>query len=147
MAKTAGRSSSTEVAVDELLQAMWQLLRRMRAEASGDQLTWSQTAVLAQLGRHGAMTTADLARAESVKPQSMGATLAALEQQGLVQRSAHPLDGRQVLFALTRTGIEMREKRARLKHRWVSTAFAKLDPSEQRALLDAVGTIKRLSSF
>ena len=57
------------------------------------------------------MTTADLARAEFVKPQSMGTTLADLEQAGLVQRRPHPTDGRQVLFALTAEGMEARRQR------------------------------------
>ena len=50
------------------------------------------------------MTTAELARAEMVKPQSMGTLLAELEQEGLVQRQPHPTDGRQILFSLTDAG-------------------------------------------
>ncbi len=69
-------ASSAEAAVEELLQATWQLLRRLRAESNTEGLSWSQTGVIGQLRKHGPMTTADLARAESVKPQSMGATLA-----------------------------------------------------------------------
>jgi DNA-binding MarR family transcriptional regulator len=49
----------------------------------------------------GPMTIADLARAESMKPQSMCASLAQMEEEGVVRRWAHSSDGRQILFELT----------------------------------------------
>jgi DNA-binding MarR family transcriptional regulator len=146
MPKTSAASPSAETAVEELLQATWQVLRRLRAESNTDGLTWSQTTALGQLRRHGAMTTAELARLESVKPQSMGATLAYLEEAGLVARRPHPSDGRQVLFALTPAALARSEERSRVKRRWLSDALAKLDPTEQRALLAAVDPLKRLAN-
>jgi DNA-binding MarR family transcriptional regulator len=146
MAKIDGAPRSPELAVEELLQATGQLLRRLRAEASGDNLTWSQTVVMGQLSKHGPMTTADLARAEAVKPQSMSATLAVLEEQGLVERQPHPSDGRQVLFALTKAGVATRDARMRLKRKWLSSALAQLAPSEMNALLAAVQPISRLAN-
>ena len=135
---------SPETAVTELSLAIGQLARRLRAEVNPGELSWSQNAVLARLERAGAMTTADLARAESVKPQSMGATLADLEQEGLVQRRPHPTDGRQVLFALTAEGVEARRKRSLAKREWLLAAMAKLDPAEQQTLIAAIALIKRL---
>ncbi|MGB6987282.1 MAG: MarR family transcriptional regulator [Candidatus Aquilonibacter sp.] len=146
MAKTLRATSTldTEAAIEELLQATWQLVRRLRSESNDDGLTWSQMVVLGQLKRHGPMTTAELARAESVKPQSMGATLAFLEEQGLVERRAHPSDGRQVLFALTKSAVSQGEARRRAKRRWLTSALAQLDPSEQRLLIAAIGPLKHL---
>src|ERR1700729_1164989 len=137
MAKTADSQAPVETAVEELLQATGQLLRRLRTEASGDNLTWSQTVVLGQLSKHGPSTTADLARTESVKPQSMSATLAVLEEQGLVERRQHPSDGRQILFALTNAGVASRKTRRRLKRTWLSGALAQPTQAELRALLVA----------
>jgi DNA-binding MarR family transcriptional regulator len=137
-------SMSLEATVTELSLAVGLLLRRLRAESNPDQLTWSQTAALSRLEEAGAMTTADLARAESVKPQSMGATLAELEREHLVERRPHPTDGRQVLFALTGDGVEARRKRSAAKQRWLLAAMAKLDPREQRTLMSAAALIKRL---
>ena len=59
------------------------LVRRLRAEGNPDGLSWSQTAALGRLARGGPATTADLARAEGIKPQSMGSTMAALERDAL----------------------------------------------------------------
>jgi DNA-binding MarR family transcriptional regulator len=132
------------MAVTELSLAIGQLLRRLRAESNPDGLTWSQTVALARLEEAGPMTTADLARAESVKPQSMGATLAELEREGLVERRPHPTDGRQVLFTMTEEGVEARRKRSAAKQKWLLAAMAKLDPAEQQTLMSAVALIKRL---
>ncbi len=137
-------SISLAKTVTELSLAIGQILRRLRAESNPDGLTWSQTMALSRLEKTGPMTTADLARAESVKPQSMGATLAELERDGLVERRPHPTDGRQVLFALTAEGVEARRKRSALKQKWLLAAMAKLDPAERQTLMSAVALIKRL---
>ena len=137
-------AASMETAVTELTLAIGQLVRRLRAEANTGELSWSQAAILARLEKRGPLTTADLARAESVKPQSMGTTLADLEEQGLVERRPHPTDGRQVLFALTATGVEARRKRRIAKQEWLLAATAKLDPAERKTLVAATALIKRL---
>jgi DNA-binding MarR family transcriptional regulator len=134
-----------ETAVTELSLAIGQLMRRLRMEANPGELTWSQIATLARLEKAGAMTTADLARSERVKPQSMGTTLADLEQEGLVQRRPHPTDGRQVLFALTAEGVEARRQRHIAKRAWLLDAMVKLDAAEQQTLISAAALIKRLA--
>ena len=134
-----------ETAVTELSLAIGQLVRRLRMEANPGELTWSQMTTLARLDQAGWMTTAELARAESVKPQSMGTTLADLEQEGLVERRRHPTDGRQVLFGLTAEGTEARRKRSIAKREWLLAAAAKLDPAERQALIVAAALIKRLA--
>ena len=138
-------SISSEPVVAELSLAIGQLVRRLRVEVNPDELSWSQLTTLARLDKVGAMTTADLARAEFVKPQSMGTTLADLEQAGLVQRRPHPTDGRQVLFALTAEGMEARRQRNIAKREWLLAAMAKLDPVEQQTLMAAAALIKRLA--
>src|ERR1700685_1697113 len=134
-----------ETTAAELSLAIGQLARRLRTEVNPGELSWSQNATLARLDRSGAMTTADLARSEFVKPQSMGTTLADLEQEGLVQRRPHPTDGRQVLFELTAAGVEARRKRNIAKREWLLAAMARLDPAEQQTLIAAAALIKRLA--
>jgi DNA-binding MarR family transcriptional regulator len=133
-----------ETAVGELMLSIGQLVRRLRAETNEGELTLSQAATMGRLDRAGLATTADLARAESVKPQSMSATLTSLEEAGLVQRRPHPTDGRQVLFALTEQGIEARRQRTVAKRAWLLAAMSKLDAAEQQSLISAIALIKRL---
>src|ERR1700733_13765466 len=142
---TARTQMPLEPAVAELSLAIGKLTRRLRMEANPGELTLSQITTLARLDRSGAMTTADLARPEFVKPQSMGTTLADLEQEGLVRRRPHPTDGRQVLFELTAAGVEARRKRNLAKREWLLAAMERLDPAEQQTLFAAAALIKRLA--
>jgi DNA-binding MarR family transcriptional regulator len=136
-----------EAAVAELLSVTGQLTRRLRAVSNTRQLTWSQVSIMARLEEAGPMTTADLARAEAVKPQSMGATLAMMEAEGLVERHPHPKDGRQVLYALTDDGQEARRKVRVAKRDWLLGAVEQLSPAEQKTLVAAVEIIRRLGEL
>lgn len=135
----------TAAAVEALLQGSAQLLRRLRSESNPDRLSWSQGSALVQLDRLGPMTTADLARAEAVKPQSIGATLASLEADSLVERRPHPTDGRQVLFALSAAGEDMRRRRQHMKVEWLTRAMDRLTPEERRTLQAAADLIRRMA--
>ena len=126
------------------MQAVGVLLRRVRGEAGSVGLGWSLAAVLGRLDRTGAMTTAELARAEMVKPQSMGSFLAELEQEGLVRRDPHPTDGRQILFSLTEAGVEARRRRQAAKLAWLTLAIDRFSADERRTLADAIALIQRL---
>ena len=146
MAKRNAPSSTGDLAAADLLEACGQLLRRLRAESNNLELTWSQSVAMARL-ESGAMSIADLARAESVKPQSMGVTLAVLEEEGLVERTPHPTDGRQYLFALTPKGTEARKRTREAKHSWLASAVTRLTVTEQKDLLAAAQVIRRLAEM
>ena len=135
---------AAEAHAAELMQAAGVLLRRVRGEAGSEGLSWSQAAALGRLDRSGPMTTAELARAEMVKPQSMGTLLAELEQEGLVRRDPHPTDGRQILFSLTPAGVAARRQRHAAKLAWLTAAIERFDPAEQRTLVEAIALVRRL---
>src|SRR5580692_3289085 len=101
---------SLETSVIDFTQAIGLLVRRVRAAAASHELSLTESAVLARLAKDGPATTADLARAEGMKPQSMGTTIAALEEMGIVERKPHPTDGRQVNVVLTAKGAAMRNR-------------------------------------
>jgi DNA-binding MarR family transcriptional regulator len=134
---------SLELDVIEFTQAMGLLVRRVRAAASHE-LSLTESAVMARLARNGPATTADLARAEGMKPQSMGTTIAALEEMGIVERTPHPTDGRQVNIELTAKGAAMRKTARDLKQTWLAQAIAQLDKQDQETLFAAGEIIKRL---
>ena len=142
--KRSPAPSPSDVAAAELMQSVGVLLRRVRGEAGHEGPSWSQAAAMGRLERTGPMTTADLARAEMVKPQSMGSLLAELEQDGLVRREPHPTDGRQILFSLTPAGVEARRQRHAAKLAWLSAGIARFDADEQRTLVAAIGLVRRL---
>jgi DNA-binding MarR family transcriptional regulator len=93
-------------------------IRRALLAGKADDVTASQSAVLGRLVRDGAQSTADLARAEGVRPQSMGATVQALVDLGYVVRADDPTDGRKTVVHGTDAGEQAyrdsREHRARI---------------------------------
>jgi DNA-binding MarR family transcriptional regulator len=137
-------TQSKEVEVAELLSAMGQLVRRLRAVARSGEMGWNQASVLARLDAEP-MTTADLARAEMMTPQSMGALLAQMEEEGWVERKPHPTDGRQILYELTAEGREGRYKSRLARREWLLAAISKLDREEQQKLFAATETIRQIA--
>jgi DNA-binding MarR family transcriptional regulator len=130
--------------ITDLVQALGLLIRRARAAAGAHELSLTEAAVMGRLLRDGPATTADLARAESMKPQSMGSTVAALEEQGMVERRPHPTDGRQMLIALTAKGAAIRKSSGDAKRTWLAQAMSQLDERERDTLFAAGRIIRRL---
>jgi len=134
-----------EAAVTDLTQAIGLLLRRVRAAAASHELSLTEAAVMKRLATDGPATTADLARAESMKPQSMGTTIAALEEMGMVARKPHPTDGRQVNIELTAKGAAVRKSTRDAKRTWLTQAVSELKEHERETLFAAGEIIKRLA--
>jgi DNA-binding MarR family transcriptional regulator len=133
-----------EIAVLDFTQAIGLLVRRVRAASASHELSLTESAVMGRLARSGPATTADLARAEGMKPQSMGTTIAALEEMGMVGRKPHPTDGRQVNIELTSRGAAVRKHARDAKRTWLAQAIAPLDEEERETLFAAGRIIKRL---
>jgi DNA-binding MarR family transcriptional regulator len=133
-----------EMAAIDFTQAIGLLVRRVRAAAASHELSLTESAVMSRLDKNGPSTIAELARAESMKPQSMGTTVAALEEMGLVERKPHPTDGRQVNIELTAKGAAVRKSTRDAKRTWLAQAIAQLDEQERETLFKAGEIIKRL---
>lgn len=79
-----------------------------------------------------------------MRPQSMSAAVATLEERGLVERKPHPSDGRQVNIALTDRGIAVRSSTKDLKRAWLAQATATLELEERQILARAGDILKEL---
>jgi DNA-binding MarR family transcriptional regulator len=134
-----------EIDVVDFTHAIGLLTRRVRAAAASHELSLTESSVMARLEGGGPATTADLARAEGIKPQSMGTTIAALEEQGLVERRPHPTDGRQVNIELTAKGVTVRKSAREAKRTWLAQAIAQLDEQDRETLFAAGRIIKQLA--
>ena len=88
-----------------------------------------------------------LARAESVRPQSMRVTVATLETLGAVS-GGDPTDGRQTLIALTPGFRKALQANRAAKDDWLFRALhAQLSEAEQAELASAVKLLQRLAEF
>ncbi len=87
-----------------------------------------------------------LARIDGVRPQSTGATVAALEAAGLVQGRQDPDDGRQVLVSLAPACLDMVRAGRDAREDWLLHAIqSRLTPGEQQELARAVRLLARLA--
>ncbi|WP_234538008.1 MarR family winged helix-turn-helix transcriptional regulator [Streptomyces shenzhenensis] len=120
--------------------------RRIREVAQDADLTPSQESALTLVSKHGAATASALAAAEGVRPQSMAATLAALDQQGLIRRSPDPTDGRRQLVTLTEAGQARVAGNRQARDEWLARAFQeRYTEDERRTLRTAIELLERLS--
>lgn len=130
----------------ELRGVLGRLNRRLRQQADFGDLTRSQLNVLSRLEREGPGTVSDLARAEGVRPQSMGATVASLEEAGLVRRDPDPADGRKTVISLTAAAREAVATNRSLRQDWLQSVLEReLAPAELDRVREAIALLTRVA--
>src|SRR5580700_344892 len=135
----------TEVAA-ALRVSIGLLLRRMRQVRPDGELSLPETSALARLERSGPATSSALAKEEQISPQSMGATLAALEARGLVVRQPDPDDGRRAVLTLTGAGQQvLRDKRSARVAQLAAALSSAFSPAEVIQLKAAAPLLERLA--
>lgn len=90
------------------------------------------------------MTPGALAVRERVRPPSMTRVIASLAEQGLVARTADPLDGRQVLISVSDAGVDLIDAERRASQEWLLRRLSMLNRDERATLLRAVDLISAL---
>jgi DNA-binding MarR family transcriptional regulator len=136
--------SERDRAARALFTSMGLLRRRLRAVGSPGELTFPEVAALARLQRNGPATSAELSRIEQISPQSMGATLAGLQERGLVSRSADPDDGRRVVMSVTDAGRQMIDRRRDVRVEQIAAALEGFTSTELQRMLAVAPLIERL---
>jgi DNA-binding MarR family transcriptional regulator len=121
----------------DLSLAVVRLARQLRFRRADSKISLSQLSALSTLAKEGAMTPGALATRERVRPPSMTRVIASLAEMGLVERSAHPSDGRQVLVSASPSGASLVEAERRASQEWLRVRLARLDPEQRRTLLTA----------
>ena len=141
---------SDDVDVDAVaaavLASVGTLVRRARQVPIEGGLTMPERQALSQLDRFGPATSSELARQAQITAQAMGATVAALQTRGLVERRPDPEDGRRVILSVTDAGRqqlqEKRNARTELLARALSRTFTQ---AELEQLAAAAPLLDRLA--
>jgi DNA-binding MarR family transcriptional regulator len=128
------------------LRAVYRKLKvRVREHAGGNDLTSSQSSVVLRLEKDGAATVSSLARAEGMRPQSMSAIVAPLQESGLIRGTPDPSDGRQTLMSLTPKCLKLLQEGRAARQDWIATTISqKLSHQEQVKLQEALQLLARL---
>ena len=143
--KQRPRATNAAAAATQLRVLVGQFKRRFREKANLGDLTPSQMGVLRRLNSDGPTTVTSLARAEGMRPQSMGANIAALEAAELVGGAPDPNDGRQTILSLTASCKERVRAGRMAWDDWLLEAIQKsLSAEEQLQLEKAIELLKRL---
>lgn len=128
------------------IRAVFRKLKlRYREHGGGNDLTLSQASVLLRLEMDGAATVSSLARVEGMRPQSMRAIVAPLEESGLIRGAPDPSDGRQTLMSLTPKCLKWIQEGRAARQDWLTANISqKLSVHEQKKLQASLELLTRL---
>ncbi len=122
------------------------LVRKLRQAPVEGELTMAESSALSRLERGGPATSSDLARVDRISPQSMGVTIAALEERGLVRRSRDPEDGRRIVLTITEQGRRVvHDKRGARAEQLTAGLRDGFSAAELGQLLAASALLERLA--
>jgi DNA-binding MarR family transcriptional regulator len=130
----------------DLRLAVMRLSRRLRTQRVDTTVTLTHLAALSTLKRHGPMSPGELAAHERVQPPSMTRVVVALEGMGLISRTPHPTDGRQVVISLTDAAATLLDDEARAREAWLTGQLQQLTPAERDVLREAAVLVDKLAS-
>jgi DNA-binding MarR family transcriptional regulator len=122
---------------NDLSLAVIRLARQLRFRRPESPVSLSQLSALSTLAKEGAMTPGALAERERVRPPSMTRLITSLAELGLVARTAHPVDGRQVLVSVSPTGADLIDTERRASQEWLMQRLSRLDAGQRNTLLMA----------
>jgi DNA-binding MarR family transcriptional regulator len=142
--ETGVRAETIDLA-DRLHSVAIHLLRRVRREDTASGIPAPQLSALSVIVFRGPLTLGALATAEQVRPPSMTRIVAALEADGLVERTVDPQDRRSALVRATPAGQEMlREGRLR-RVQSLASDLDTLTSAERAAIDKAIVLLERIA--
>jgi DNA-binding MarR family transcriptional regulator len=112
--------------------------RWVQSSLPDDSVSYARLRVLTALECHGTegLTMSQLAKALEVTGRRVTALVDALNDEGLVERYAHPTDGRSTIVAITDAGLERQRLVWQEQQHRVAVAFGDLSVEDQKRLLE-----------
>ena len=139
---TPSRPTETDLPA-RLRMAVTRLARRLRQE-SGTALSPTQHTLLATVVRLGPVTLGDLAAQEGVRPPTVTAAIARLEEQGLVRRERDATDRRVTHVEATAEGRRVLERALSRRTAYLEQRIRALSAADRAALERAAAVLERL---
>lgn len=140
----AERAAADEVA-KSLREGIQRLSRRVRQARPVGDLTFSQLSALTSLELAGALTPRELADMERVQPPTMTKIVSKLEDRGLIARTPHPTDRRQVILAATEEGRAVFAQFEKARNEWLAAQLAGLDDVDRETLARAAEIMQQVA--
>jgi DNA-binding MarR family transcriptional regulator len=138
------RLSPAKVAL-RIRESITKVNRRLRQTRPLGDMTIAQISAMQSLDAAGALTPRELAEAERVQPPTITRIIARLEERGLIQRTPHPTDGRQVILAPSPAGRQLLTDYQRVRDEWLALRVARLTAEERATLQRAAEILTRIA--
>jgi DNA-binding MarR family transcriptional regulator len=138
------RRSPAQVAL-LIRESITKVNRRLRQTRPLGDMTIAQISAMLSLETAGAMTPRELAEAERVQPPTITRIIARLEERGLIQRTPHPTDGRQVILAPSPAGRQLLNEYQRVRDEWLAQRVSRLSAEERNVLHRAAEILTRIA--
>jgi len=129
---------------DRLHSAAIHLLRRLRRQDDASGLPAPQLSALSVIVFGGPITLGDLAQAEQVRPPTITRLVAALEQDGLVERVSASDDRRVVHVKATARGARLLQEGRQRRVASLAAALRELPAGERAAIARAVPAMEKV---
>ena len=142
---TTERTAAADELAKNLREAITRLNRRVRQARPVGDLTFSQLSALTSLQLAGALTPRELADIERVQPPTMTKIVGKLEDLGLVARTPHPTDRRQVILAATEHGRIVYAQFERARNEWLAQQLTQLGPDDRDTLARAAQILQQVA--
>jgi DNA-binding MarR family transcriptional regulator len=141
----ATESGTADELARTLRESIQRLNRRVRQTRAVGDLTFSQLSALTSLQLAGALTPRELADVERVQPPTMTKIVGKLEERGLVVRTPHPTDGRQVILAPTELGRATYAQFEKVRNEWLAAQLAALSVDDREVLARAADILRQVA--
>lgn len=117
----------------ELALRAVRLTRHLRTVKTRGPLSLTQISALTTLSENGSMTPGQLAIKERIQPPSMTRIITALSIMGLIDRNAHPTDGRQLIISVSESGRRLLDGEGEFDS-WLPVALEPKNDADRAAI-------------
>ena len=139
-------SSMIDVAglASQLRMSVFRLSRKLRRLADPG-ITQTQLAALSTIERHGPVTAGDLAAHEQIQKPTCTGVIAALLEEGLIERTPDPLDGRVAWLQISPGGRRVLQRVRKRHTAYLARRMSRLEPDELQIIERATRILERLT--
>jgi DNA-binding MarR family transcriptional regulator len=141
----AAKGANTADLADRLHSAAIHLLRRLRREDDASGLPAPQLSAMSVIVFGGAIPQGALANAEQVRPPTITKLVAALEEQGLVEREPDPQDRRVMRVKATARGTRLLHDGRRRRVASLAASLGELAAADRAALARAIPILEKVA--
>jgi len=143
--KRSTTADKTSDLADRLHSAAIHLLRRLRREDDASGLPAPQLSAMSVIVFGGPITLGALASAEQVRAPTITKLVAALEEQGLVERETDVEDRRVVRVTATARGTKLLHEGRRRRVASLAESLGFLPVADRAALSDAIPILEKIA--